>query len=70
MAFIVKAIGPTGFACWLGSANETGFRPLAPRAMADVFETVKDAHDAIAVLLRAFEGTGLIFSVEPDPRLG
>jgi hypothetical protein len=65
MPFIVKAIGPTGFACWLGVANEAGLRLLAPREAADVFETIQDAHDAIAVMLRAFEGTGLIFSVEP-----
>jgi hypothetical protein len=66
MAFVVKATGRNGFVCWLSAANEAGFRPLAPRAMADVFHTTKDAHDAIARLPRALEGTGLIFSVESD----
>jgi hypothetical protein len=64
MPFIVKATGPTGFVCWLSAANESSFRPLAPRDAADVFQTIQDAHNAIAILPRAFEGTGLIFSVE------
>jgi hypothetical protein len=58
MAFIVKATGRAGFVCWLSAANEAGFRPLAPRTMADVFLTVQDAHDAIALLPRAFEHVG------------
>jgi hypothetical protein len=65
MRYAVKVTGPTGFVCWLGTANKSGFRPLVPRDAADVFPTVQDAHEAIAILPRAFDGTGLIFSVEP-----
>jgi hypothetical protein len=36
--------------------------------MADVFQTVADAHAAIAKLPRAFEDAGLIFSVRDAPQ--
>ncbi len=64
MAFIVKATGRAGFVCWLSTANEAGFRPLAPRTMADVFLTVRDVRDAIAFLPRALEQVGWAFSIE------
>ena len=65
MPYFVKATGRTGYACWLSATNEAGFRTLAPREDADVFPTAKDAHGAIAILPRAFDDAGLIFSVHP-----
>jgi len=64
MPFVVKATGITGNVCWLSAANEGGFRTLATREWADVFQTVVDAHTAIAKLPRAYEDIGLIFSVQ------
>jgi hypothetical protein len=64
MPVVVKAVGHTGTVCWLSEANETGFRTLATREMADVFQTVADAHAAMAKMPRAFEDVGLIFYVE------
>ncbi len=69
MPFIVKATGRAGFVCWLGAADEAGFRPLAPRKMADFFLTVQGAHDAIALLPRTFEHVGWAFSVESADQL-
>jgi hypothetical protein len=60
----VKATGVRGNACWLSAANEDGFRTLATQKDAGAFQTVADAHAAIAKLPRAFEDVGLIFSVE------
>jgi hypothetical protein len=64
MPFVVKAMGKTGAICYLSDANEAGFRTLATREMAGVFQTAEDAHAAIAKLPRAFEDAGLIFYVE------
>jgi hypothetical protein len=64
MTFVVKATGVRGNVCWLSAANASGFRTLATREDADVFQTVNDAHTAIAKLPPAFEDIGLIFSVE------
>jgi hypothetical protein len=64
MAFVVKATGRTGTVCWLSAGNEDGFRTLATRVDAGVFQTVVDARTAIAKLPRAFVDIGLIFSVE------
>ena len=44
--------------------SEAGFRTLETRERADVFPTVKDAHDAIDKLPQAFGEAGLIFAVE------
>ena len=64
MTFFVKATGIRGKFCWLSAANEDGFRRLVTRKDADVFQTVTDAHAAIAKLPRAFEQIGLIFAVK------
>jgi hypothetical protein len=64
MTYVVKATGRTGTVCWLSAANEAGFRTLATREGADVFQGARAAHIAIAKLPRAFEDCGLIFSVE------
>lgn len=64
MASVVKLTGRTGFVCWLSTPNAKGFRTLAPREHADVFQTIEDAQAAIAKLPRAFEDAGLLFSVE------
>jgi hypothetical protein len=69
MAFVVKATGRTGAVCWLSAANEAGFRSLATREWADVFQAARDAHIAIAKLPRAFEDCGLIFSVKSADHL-
>ncbi|HEV3301418.1 MAG TPA: hypothetical protein VG055_17330 [Planctomycetaceae bacterium] len=63
MPFVVRATGRTGTISWLSAANDDGFRSLVTREMADVFQTVSDAHTAIAKLPRAFEHAGVIFSV-------
>jgi hypothetical protein len=62
--FVVKATGRTGHIHWLSVANKDGFRTIAARAMAGVFETETDARIAIAKLPRAFGDVGLIFYVE------
>jgi hypothetical protein len=71
MTFFVKATGIRGKFCWLSAANEDGFRRLVTRKDADVFQTVTDAHAAIDTSPRAFEDSGLIFSVRdgrpPEP---
>jgi len=64
MPFVVKAVGRRGTVCYLSEANEIGFRTLATREMAGVFQTVADARTAIAKLPRAFKDVGLIFYVE------
>jgi hypothetical protein len=64
MPFVIKAMGRTGTVCWLSDANEAGFRTLATREMAGVFQTAADAQTAIAKLPRAFRDAGLIFYVE------
>jgi hypothetical protein len=61
MGFVVKAVGQTGTVCWLSEADATGFRSLAPRSMAGVFNTVQDAQTAIVKLPRAFRDAGLVF---------
>jgi hypothetical protein len=61
--FVVMATGRTGQVSWLSAASADGFRTLTTRELADAFQTVKDAHTAIAKLPRAFEDAGLIFSV-------
>jgi len=68
MPFVVRATGRTGTISWLSRANDDGFRTLVARDMADVFQTVTDAHTAIAKLPRAFEDAGLSFEVR-DGRL-
>ncbi|HEX4072463.1 MAG TPA: hypothetical protein VHX68_14880, partial [Planctomycetaceae bacterium] len=62
--YVVKAVGRTGTVCWLSDANEAGFRTLATREMAGVFQTAADAQAAVAKLPRAFQDVGLIFYVE------
>ena len=69
MAFVVKATGRTGTVCWLSPADKAGFRTLATRELADVFQAARDVHIAIAKLPRAFEDCGLIFSVKSADRL-
>jgi hypothetical protein len=64
MEFVVKATGPGGGSTWLSGPRLDGFRTLAVRENADVFETVTDAHTAIAKMPRALEDAGPIFSVE------
>jgi len=66
MAFVVKATGRTGTVCWLSAANDKGFRTLATRAWADVFETYEDAHTAIGILPQAFADV-VTFSIESAP---
>jgi hypothetical protein len=63
MPFVVMATGRTGTISWLSAANNDGVRSLVTRELADVFQTVSDAHAAIAKLSRAFEDAGLFFSV-------
>jgi len=63
MPFVVRATGRTGTISWLSAANSEGIRTLTTREHADVFQTVADAHAAIAKLPQAFEDAGMIFSV-------
>ena len=63
MPFVVRATSRTGTISWLSAPSVDGFRTLTTRDHADVFQTVADAHTAIATLPRAFEDSGLIFSV-------
>jgi hypothetical protein len=63
MPFVVMATSRTGAVCWLSTPSAGGFRTLTTRELAEVFQTVADAHTAIAELPRAFEESGLTFSV-------
>jgi hypothetical protein len=65
MAFVVKITSRTGGVCWLSAANENGFRTLATRESADLFQKYEDANIAIRKLPRTFKGIGRAFSVEP-----
>ena len=60
--FVVKLTGQNEFTCWLRGPNSDGFRSVALRA--DIFQTVPDAHAAIAKMPRPFSHAGLPFSVE------
>ena len=64
-----QGTGRTGTVCWLSVANKDGFRTLATRGDAGVFQTVVAVRTAIAKLPRAFVDIGLIFSVELVDRL-
>jgi len=64
MPFVVKAIGPGGYATWFSPPSFDGFRSLASRDTAEVFHDVADAHVAIAKMPRAINEVGIIFSVE------
>jgi len=66
MTFVVKAIGPGGYATWLSPPNFDGFRSLVPRNGAEVFQAVADARVAIDKMPRTFTGAGIIFSVESE----
>jgi hypothetical protein len=63
MPFVVMATSRTGIISWLSAPSAGSFRTLTTREHADVFQTVTDAHAAIAELPRAFEDSGLSFSV-------
>jgi hypothetical protein len=63
MPFVVRVTDRTDTISWLSAADEAGFRTLVPREMADVFQTVTDAHTAIANLPREVEDLGLVFEV-------
>jgi hypothetical protein len=63
MPYVVMVTSRMGTIWWLSAASEAGFRTLETRERADVFPTVKDAHDAIDKLPQAFGEAGLIFSV-------
>ena len=65
MPFVVKLTSRTGGVFWLSAANENGFRALAGRESADVFQKYEDANVAIRKLPQAFKGMGRTFSVEP-----
>jgi hypothetical protein len=65
MPFVVKLTTRIGGVCWLSAENEKGFRTLATREWAGVFETYGDANLAIRKLPQAFKAAGRIFSVEP-----
>ena len=62
--FVVKLTGRTNFACWLSAPNSEGFRSLGLRENAEIFQTLAEAHTAIAKMPRAFSDAGLVFSVE------
>ncbi len=64
IAFIVKAVDRTGTVGWLSEADDTGFRSLAARSMAGVFQTLHDAQTAIVKLPRAYQDAGLVFYIE------
>jgi len=63
MPFVVMATSRAGTISWLSAPSAGGFRTLTTREHAEVFQTVTDAHTAIAELPRAFEDSELIFSV-------
>jgi hypothetical protein len=65
MTFVVKATSTAGNTTWLSPPNFDGFRSLASRDTAEVFQDIADAHVAIAKMPRAFNDAGIIFSVEP-----
>jgi|HubBroStandDraft_6_1064221.scaffolds.fasta_scaffold76776_3 hypothetical protein len=67
MSFIIKA-NDAGRIGWITPANHRGFRSLADRAQAAVFETRDEAQQAIDRLPEAFARAGIRFSIEPaDP---
>jgi hypothetical protein len=63
MPFVVMATSRTGTTSWLSAPSAGSFRTLTTREHADVFQTVTDAHTAIAELPQAFGVSGLTFSV-------
>jgi len=63
MPFVIMATSRTATISWLSTPSAGGFRTLTTREHAEVFQTVTDAHTAIAELPRAFEDSGLTFSV-------
>jgi hypothetical protein len=67
MSFIIKA-NDAGRIGWITPANHRGFRSLADRAQAAVFETRDESQQAIDRLPEAFARAGIRFSIEPaDP---
>jgi hypothetical protein len=67
MSFIIKA-NDAGRIGWITPANHRGFRSLADRPQAAVFETREAAQQAIDRLPEAFTRAGIRFSIEPsDP---
>jgi hypothetical protein len=66
MGFVVRITnGRSTFHSWLSPPNKRGFRTLATRDMADVFQSREDAHAAIGTMPRTFADAGWVFSVEP-----
>ena len=64
MPFVVKATIRDGNVCWLAPSKAFGLRALGPRERAEVFQTVRDAHAAIAAMLRVRNRADANFSVE------
>jgi hypothetical protein len=65
MGFVVKATTRDGHFLWISRPSLLeGFRSLAAREQADVFETQTDARIAISKTPRVFDATTYIFEVE------
>jgi hypothetical protein len=64
MGFVIKATVRDGSTCWLTPVKADGIPTPGPREKAELFQTRKDAQDAIANMSRAFDHAGILFSVE------
>ena len=65
MGIVVKMTGPTGHSVWL-TGDRHGERTFSVRALATVFGSSQDAHEAVAAIKTEVNAVGLTFSVEED----
>jgi hypothetical protein len=64
MLFVVKATIGDGNVCWLAPSKAFGLRTLGPRESAEVFQSQREAHAAIAAMLRVRNRADANFSIE------
>jgi hypothetical protein len=64
MPFVVKATIRDVNICWLAPSKAWGARTLGPRERAEVFQTQREAHAAIAAMLRVRDRADANFSIE------
>ncbi len=64
MAFVVKAVSPSGLEVWVSWPRFAKRRVFGPRQNAELFTTRFDAHSAIGKMPLQFEQAGFVFTVE------